>query len=123
MMSSKTVKSHIVFVALIILGTYIKVSSETNGDGNVTVFAMVLSTGVIFAFSLFNHFVVDLLNSINEKWRILNYCIPAITVLLLLLVLRIPIELLDIVFFPSWILIANLSMYAIIDKSIETRIR
>lgn len=110
--AARTLGSHVVFAVILLLGTLIRVWSDTN-DGNTTVFAMVLATGVIFAVSLFNKFIIDLFNDLNNKWKIINYCVPAVICLFGLLVFRVPVEPIDLVIFPALILIADLVMYAI----------
>jgi len=119
----KTIKGHMVFILIVLLGTITRVIMDTEGDRNVTIFAIILSLPVIFGVSLINQFIIDLVNSFNAKWTILNYCSPAIFLLLLILIVRVPIETFDIIALPILILAADLSMFAILYKSAETHSR
>ncbi|HMG92510.1 MAG TPA: hypothetical protein VK589_20770 [Chryseolinea sp.] len=105
---------------ILLFGAFFRIASEEDGDGNVIMFAMILGVGVIYALSLVNVFVIDLFNDLNERWTILNYCVPAVVVFLMIWGFRIPIETIDLFLLPVLILIADLCMYAMVEEPKRT---
>ena len=110
------------FVSILFFGAFIRIASEGD-DGNIIIFAMILAIGVIYALSLVNVFVIDLFNDFNDRWTILNYCVPAVVVFLIIWGFRIPVESIDMIVLPVLILIADLCMYAMIEKPNGTHSR
>ena len=116
-------QGHLLFVVTLTVGTFFRIASEEDMDGNTIMFATILAIGLIIGLSFFNQFVVDLCNDLNSKWTVVNYLIPGILLGLILLVFRIPVEMHDILLLIILFSIANLLMYSIMKKSEGTHSR
>lgn len=117
----KTVASHLLFVSILSLGSLIRVAVDTDRDTEVTLFSIILGFTAVVVLSVVNQLTIDLLNEHNEKWPILNYCFPAIGVILMIFILQFQVEGFDVLFLATLILIADLITYSIIVKANATR--
>jgi hypothetical protein len=115
--AKKSIEAHAVFVVILTLGAFFRIASEEGIDRNTIIFATILAIGVIVALSLFNNFVIDLCNDLNNKWLILNYFVPGILIGLIVVALQIPIDLFDVFLIVLVMSIANIAMYTTTKES------
>jgi len=105
---TKLFKAHVLFVLTLTVCAFFRIVSESDIDANTIMFATILAIGVIIALSFFNNFVLELCNGFNYKWRIVNYFIPGILIGLIVLVVKVPVETLDLLLLLVCMWIANL---------------
>lgn len=117
----KTVASHLLFVSILSLGSLIRVAVDTDAGTDITLFSIIFGFTSIVVLSVVNQLTIDLLNERNERWPVLNYCFPAMGVILMIFILQFPIEGSDVLFLATLILIADLIAYSIIVKINATR--
>jgi hypothetical protein len=117
---TKALKAHLIFVSTLTIGAFFRIAME-DSNGNSLVLSMVLAMGVIIALSLFNKIIIDIFNSLNFRRRIINYCMPGILWGVILLVFKVPVELLDVLLVVILMLVGDLLMYASTEKSNGTR--
>jgi cation transport ATPase len=121
-MQHKLIVTHALFVTILSFGALLRVGLDSS-NSDVTVFGSIFVFLLIIAFSFLNQFVIQRLNEYNAKWPILNYCGPAAALMILVLILHIPVDGLNLFFFTTLILVANLILYSAVGKDVMTRTR
>ena len=117
----RTIAAHLLFIAVRSLGSLIRLAVDTAGDTEVTLFSTILGFTVIIVLSVVNQLTIDLLNEHNDRWPVLNYCFPAVGVILITFILQFPVEGFNVLFLATLILVADLISYSIIVKTNAVR--
>ena len=117
--AKKTFQTQTIFVLMLTLCAFIRIATEKDTDGNTVIFGTILSIAVIIAISIFNKFAIEVCNVLNDKWMVINYFVPGILIGLIVLALRIPIDIIDVLLLVAVMSIANLTVYGLRRRSRE----
>src|SRR5688572_2064210 len=92
------------FVVFLTIAFFVRASWDN--DKNTALFATVLAFGVILGLSYGNRILIEVAESFNEKYPLLNFCIPSFLPGVLLVIVRAPMDN-DVVLFLTVTLVAN----------------
>ena len=118
----KALIPHLFFVVIMTFGAMINAAVNSD-NSDVTIFGSVFVFVLIVASSILNQFTIQTLKEYNSKWPVLNYCGPAMALIALILILQIPVDGFNLLFFTILMLIANLINYSLTGRDSRARIR